>query len=190
MNLSINYDRNKFTKVYRLHRLKSRIIYSPPSSVIIKTVELGPSPSGLKTWSDTRYWVNVSRFVISWLYMNESATKRTEKILNFLHCRFLYLLCFFFFSAFQSAVKRTANKLIIQINYGTYLNIAISDINLLNVFRLFVSSAISNAIPEKFSMNRVSRRRLPRNSYGGWRCVVGFFASTRNWNGNVFIRDN
>lgn len=66
-----------------------------------------------------------------------------------------------------------ANKVIIQINYGTYLNVAISDINLLNVFRLFVSGAISYAIAEKFTVNRVSRRRLPRNPNGGGRCVVG-----------------
>lgn len=69
--------------------------------------------------------------------------------------------------------KRSANKVVTQINYSTYLNITISDINLLNVFRLFVSSAISYAIPEKFTMNRVSRRCFPRYSNGGGRCIVG-----------------
>lgn len=32
-------------------------IYSPPSSVITRTVVLGPGPSGLNTWRETRYCV-------------------------------------------------------------------------------------------------------------------------------------
>jgi hypothetical protein len=64
------------------------------------------------------------------------------------------------FSLFD-AIKRVANKVIIQINYSAYLNTTISDINLLNVFWLFVSSAISYAVPEKFTVNCIKWRRLP-----------------------------
>lgn len=94
-------------------------------------------------------------------------TRTREKLrelewkINFLHC------CF-------SSIKRVANNVIIQINYSTYLNTTISDINLLNVFWLFVSGAISYAVPEKFAMNRVSRRCFPRYSNRGGRCIVSW----------------
>lgn len=65
-----------------------------------------------------------------------------------------------------------ANKVIIQINYSAYLNTTISDINLLNVFWLLVTGAISNSVPEEFTMNGVSRRGFPGYSNRGWRCIM------------------
>jgi len=81
MKPSIKYDRSKFNFTVEEKEkkimagndgasiMKITLIYLLPSSVIIRTVELGPSPSGLKTCIETRYCVNVSRFVISWLCM-------------------------------------------------------------------------------------------------------------------------
>lgn len=155
----------------------------------MSTVELGPSPSGLKTWTDTRYCVKVSRLVISWLCENE---KLTVKLLTFIICAYKTFcrLC----NNDSERERKQAHTMsivdamalrwvIIQINYVTYLHTTISDINLFNVFTLlFVAWTISDAIPKKFAMNRARWWRLPRDPHGARRCVVRWCEIKMKWN--------
>lgn len=98
-NEVINKNSSSFwVRKKKYKNLLSFIIYSLPSSVMTITVELGPSPSGLKTWIETTYCVKVSRYDISWVLIMEK-TKLKVKISKIIFILDEVVLCFVLFPA-------------------------------------------------------------------------------------------